>query len=168
MGPLLDDVAHLHDDDLRGLAHGGQTVRDHDGGARLHEVVQRRLHDALARRVERRRRLVQQQHARVAQQRARDGDALLLAARQLDALVAHLRVVALRQRLDEGVDVGGARRLEDFLVRRRALGPGAVLDVVQDAHREERRLLRHDADVAAQRPQVERADVLAVEHDGAR
>src|SRR5256885_11321292 len=47
------------------------------------------------------RRLVQHQHGRVAQNRARDRDPLLLAAREPVAALAHERVVALGERRDE-------------------------------------------------------------------
>ena len=62
-------------------------------------------------RVERRGRLVEQQDRRRLEDRARDGDALLLAARQLQAALADLRLVAVRQRADEVVDLRELRGL---------------------------------------------------------
>ena len=50
-------------------------------------------------------RLVQDQDARVVQDGAGDGDALLLAPREASALLAHLRVVAVRLADDELVGV---------------------------------------------------------------
>ena len=61
----------------------------------------RLLHQALGRRVERAGRLVEQQDRPVGEQRARDRQALLLAAGQRDAALAERRVEALRQALDE-------------------------------------------------------------------
>eukprot|EP00959_Pyramimonas_sp_CCMP1952_P267185 5586094-Pyramimonas_sp.AAC.1 len=58
-----------------------------------HEVVQRALHLALRGHVQRASGLVQQQHQRVLEQRARDGHPLLLPPAQPPALLAHLRVV---------------------------------------------------------------------------
>ncbi len=58
-------------------------------------VLQRLLHGALALRVERAGGLVEQQDRRVLQQRARDRDALLLAAGQARAALAEFGVVAL-------------------------------------------------------------------------
>ena len=49
-------------------------------------------------RVDRRRRLVEDQDRRVLEERARDGDALALAAGELRAALAELGLVALRQR----------------------------------------------------------------------
>src|SRR5580765_8097142 len=58
------------------------------------------------------------------------------------ALADH-RVVALRRRRDEVVDVRGSRRALD----RRAVGAGAAVgDVVFDGVVEQHRVLRHDAD----------------------
>jgi hypothetical protein len=57
-------------------------------------AAQRRLHQRLALGIERGGRLVEQQQRRVAQDRARDRDALALAARQRDAALADRRVVA--------------------------------------------------------------------------
>ena len=63
--------------------------------------------------------LVQDQHARVVRQRARERQQLLLSDRQRGAALGHLGVVAARQRLDEAVRVhrpGGRRaraRLRD-------------------------------------------------------
>ena len=66
-----------------------------------HEPVERLLDQRLALRVHRRQRLVQHQDRRVAQQRAGDGDALALAAREPHAALADHRLVALRQARDE-------------------------------------------------------------------
>ena len=69
------------------------------------------LDDLLALGVERRGRLVEDQDARIADQRAGDGDALALAAREVGAALVDDRVVAVRQ-------------LEDELVRAGELGGG--------------------------------------------
>ena len=59
-----------------------------------------------------RRRLVEQQHFRILQERARDCNALLLTARKLRATFAHLGLVPVRQRRHKVVRVGDARHLE--------------------------------------------------------
>jgi len=66
----------------------GQPVRDHDRGALRHQLGQRLLHQRFALGIQRRRRLIEQQQRRLAQDGARDGDALALAARQHDAAFA--------------------------------------------------------------------------------
>ena len=81
------------------------------------------------------------------QQRAGDGDALPLAAGEGDAPLAHLSVVALRQRHDEIVGLGRfGRRNHLFLA---GIGP-AVGDVLANRGGKEQRVLQHDADVLAQ------------------
>lgn len=80
--------------------------------------------------VERARGLVQNEDARVAQEHARDGDALLLTAGQPRAALAHERVVAVGQRADELVDVGLARRFLDFGLGGAGAAVGDVLPTV--------------------------------------
>ncbi len=73
---------------------------------------ERLLHQRLALGIERRRRLVEQQQRRVAQDGAGDGETLPLAAGQRDAALADQRVEALRQAADElaGLrEIGGTR-----------------------------------------------------------
>lgn len=50
--------------------------------------------------------LVQEQDAGLGENGARNGDALLLAAAEADAALAHLRAIALRKRADELMRVG--------------------------------------------------------------
>ena len=74
----------------------------------LHQSFQRLLHQRLALGVERGGRLVEQQQRRLAQDRARNRDALALAAGKRDAALADRRIEALRHARDE---FGGARSL---------------------------------------------------------
>ena len=55
-------------------------MRNRNRRPALRRLVQRELHDLLRVRVERRRRFVQEQHFRITEERAGDGDALFLAA----------------------------------------------------------------------------------------
>ena len=82
MRPLLGHPAGLHDDDVVGLVHGRQAVRDHDGGAARLEMIERVAEQRLGFGVERAGRLVEQQDLRIAQHGARDRQALPLAAGQ--------------------------------------------------------------------------------------
>ena len=81
-------------------------------------LVERLLHGALGLGVQRAGGLVEHQHRRVAQDRARDRDALLLAAGEAVAALADERVVAVGQRRDQVVDLRGARGVLDLLVGR--------------------------------------------------
>ena len=126
--------------------------------------VERLLHGALGLRVERRGRLVEHEDRRVAQDRARDRDPLLLAAREAVAALADDGLVALGQRRDQAVDLRGARGLLDLLVGRVGLREAEVL-----AHGrvEEVRLLRDDADRGGERRERQLAQVDAVDRDAA-
>jgi hypothetical protein len=105
----LDDPTGLeHQDQIR-LAHGRETVRDHERGAAAHHVLQRLLHPRLGRRIQRAGGFVQDQDWRVLEQRAGDRQALALAAGQGGATLADQRVVAFRLAQDEIVRLGEAR-----------------------------------------------------------
>ena len=129
------------------------------------EARQRLLHQPLRFRVERARRLVEQQDRRVLEDGARERQALALAARKPQAAVADLGVVALRLRHDEVV--GGGRLGRGTIA---ACGaprrPSAML--ARDGVVEQRHVLADDGDGAAQRGERDVADVLAVDGDAAR
>src|SRR5260370_1075355 len=80
--------APVEDDDLVRVADGREAVRDGDRRAPLGEAVEGLLHGALGLGVKRARRLVEHEHGRVSQDRARDRDALLLAAGEAVAALA--------------------------------------------------------------------------------
>ena len=109
-------------------------------------------------------RFVQDQDARVLQDGARDGDPLLLAARQLQAAFADPGVVTVRQAQDEVVHLGEPRRLLDLLLARAG---AAIGDVVADRIVEQHGVLRHHADRRAQAVLGHVADVLPVDQDAA-
>ena len=116
-------------------------------GAARGDVVQRLLDRRLGAAVERAGRLVEDQDRRVLEQGAGDGDALLLAARQLEAALADHAIHSRRAgSIDEIVDRGAARRRLDL-----GLGGAvaAVADIVADRVVEQHRVLRDDADRGA-------------------
>src|SRR5262249_38545762 len=92
--PRFDDRPILDDEDAIGVDDGMQTMRDHDGRSSLAQVLDRALNLPLGFRIERSRRLVEQNDRRVLEQGACDGDALALAARDLQAVLAGLCVVS--------------------------------------------------------------------------
>ena len=112
-------------------------------GAALGEQLERLLHGALRLHVERAGGLVEHEHRRVAQDRPGDRDALLLPAGEAEAALADDGVVAVGQPGDDLVDLRGARRVLDLLVRR--VGPGEA-QVLAHGGVEEVGLLRDDAD----------------------
>jgi hypothetical protein len=88
VGAALDDAAGVHDQDLVGIHDRRQTVRDDQRRAAARRAVEAGLDGLFGLRVERRGRFVKDQEWRVLQQGAGDGDALFLAARELEAAFA--------------------------------------------------------------------------------
>ena len=160
-----DDTATIEKEDTVGPDHRCQPVRDDDRSAVLHQRLQRRLNRSLGPRVKRACRLVEKKQPRVTQDRARNRDPLALPAGQADALLADSRVIALPERGDEAVRLGLPRCRDD--VRLAGIGPPES-DVVADACREQRRILRHQPDEAADVGQREIAKILSAKPHGTR
>src|SRR5258706_478156 len=84
LSSALDDARVLEHDDALERRRGRQAVRARQHGAAAHQLGEGALHGDLALGVERRGRLVEQDDRCVLEDRARDADALALAARQLE------------------------------------------------------------------------------------
>src|SRR5439155_4229072 len=140
----------------RAAGERGRPVTDDDYGAALFETLQRVDDRGLGLRVHRARGLVQDQHGTVLQERARQRDALPLAARELHTALPDLRVVALGQALDELVGVRRLGRGDDLLPRRAGR---RVRDVFGDGKGKQHGVLEHDRELA---PQVEKLVVTQV------
>ena len=164
MRAMFDDPAALVDEDPVGAQDGRQPVGDRDRRAPLHQAFEGRLDESLGDGVERGGRLVEDEDPRILEQHARDGDPLLLTARQLVAALADERVIPLGQFEDAVVHRRGAcRHLE---LRIGGLGLG-VVQVVADGRVEQVGLLGHHADHLAERGELDLPDVDAVDLDGA-
>ena len=157
----LEQPAHVHDADAVGEREGFLlVVRDQDRGgaeAALHVADGVAQFDA-DHRVERAERLVEHQHGRLVGERARHGDALLLAAGELRrlALAEPLEGDQLQQLLAPLASLGGAH----------AAHAQRELDVVGHGHvAEQRVVLEHEADAALPGRHV--GDVPAAEQDAA-
>ena len=151
--PRADDAAVVEHDDLVGERDRREAVGDDDRRPAAHRLAQAVADLRLGRRVDRRGRVVEDQDSRVDDERARDRDALALAAGERDPALADHGVVALGQRLDELVRLGEPRGALDVVVGR--VGP-AERDVLAHGRREEERILGDDADLAAQRRRASR------------
>jgi hypothetical protein len=134
------------------------------GGAPRHQPVERFLDHRLILRIDRRERLVQYQDRRVAQEGAGDGDALALAAGELDAPLAHQGGVAPGQGHDEVVGIGGARRGLQLRLAGLGLAEAQVL-----FHRavEQVCVLVDDRQLAADLREAEGLQVVAAQQDPA-
>ena len=164
-GVELDQLAEIHEG--REIRHPRRLLHvvrhDHDRVVGL-QLVDQFLDLGGRDRIERRARLVEQDHLRPHRDGARDAQPLLLAARQAQPVGGELVLDlvperrALERRLDPRVELG----LGQLLVQ-----PDAEGDVLVDRHRKRCRLLEHHADARAQQVEIllRRQNILAVEHD---
>ena len=165
MGALLHDRALFQHHDAVRLPHGRDAVRDQDHRAAAHDRRQVIQNALLGQRIDAGKRVVQNQDARIAQQRAGDRGALLLAARERDAALARPSSCSLPESLrypPARPASSAARRICSWV----ALStPNAMLSAMRGAEQE--RLLRHEADVPAQLRRIQIAQVDAIQQDRA-
>src|SRR5579863_242331 len=118
MRPRLDDPPLLQHHQAIHAGDGRKAMRYGNYRAALHEIAELLLDCRFHLGVEGRSRLVQHQDRRVLEDDAGDGDALALAARELDAALAHMGVEAVPalpvlERLDELERMGTRRGVAD-------------------------------------------------------
>src|ERR1041385_3406306 len=93
----FDDSAARYDGDAIDAANGGKSMGDEDCRAGVLELLQRFQKLRLGFRIQGTGRLVHDQHWRIFEENARDGDSLPLTAREAHTTLAELRVIPLRQ-----------------------------------------------------------------------
>src|SRR5436305_2190944 len=91
------NAAALEDEDRIRIHQRGEAVRDDDEGAALRDAQQVGVDDRLAVRIERARRLVEDQDARIADQRPGDRETLPLPARPVCRALRAKGLIAARQ-----------------------------------------------------------------------
>lgn len=106
--------------------HGGQAVRHDDGRASAHEVLECILHQRLALGVQCACGLVEHQDRCVGEDGAGDGHALTLAAGEFHTALAHERIKAAGQAIDELERVGKLGGTADLILG----GVGAAIGYV--------------------------------------
>src|SRR3989449_7459214 len=114
----LHNLTPLHHKDLVGAANGRKAMGDDERGPAAPQRAQPVLDGGLALRVEAGRGLVEDQDARIGEDRPRNRDPLALAAGELHAPFTHDGVVTLLEATHELVAVGDPRRLFDVLAGR--------------------------------------------------
>src|SRR5689334_12950889 len=134
-------------------------MRDYDRRFTPHQPVKRFKYQFFRSGIQARTRLIQQQDGSIANDRPGDGHPLPLAAREGNAALPYYRVVAVGKFMNELVDVGHLRGLEDLGARRFGLSVG---DIFPDRSLEQNAFLRDDADLLAERTLLELPDVMAV------
>src|ERR1035437_522577 len=162
MGPALDDGAVLQHDDAVRVLHGGQTVGNDEGRASSDQCPHGFQYKRVRCRIERGGGFIQDENGGIFQKSARNRQPLALAAGEIGAALAQHRVVALRQSADEFIGFGGACR--SFDLGPRCVG-AAIGNVLGDRQREQKRLLEHQGDLAAQARQPHIAQVLPIDQN---
>ena len=132
MGATFSNSPPLDNEDRVGVSNRRETVCDHDHRhpALCDHRIDRLLHDGLAFRVERTRRLVEQQHAWATDERPRNGDPLLLPARELRAALAHKGLIPELEAVYELVRVGERRGAQHLEKNKRVL----ISDIMGSLH----------------------------------
>src|SRR5450432_2373942 len=153
---LHDLAVDKHDNAIR-LAHSAKPMCSHD--PRHIEVSERGADDCLRLVVERARGLVKQKNTRAASDGASDHDPLPLAARQRIDAFCDDGIHAHRHRLDVVIETGEPRRLPNLLKWQL----GAAANIVIEAAGPQLSILQHDAELTADRADIERVDSLSVE-----
>src|SRR5215831_936645 len=169
MGAFLDNVAVIEHDETVEAGDCREAMSDGDDRAPPHQPVELLLDRCLDLRIERRGGLVKDENGRVFEDYPRERDALPLAARQLDAALADMRVkaaplVEVFESLDEfdGLSLrSGAADLPFGRLR------AAVADVVADGAVQQRGVLRDHRDLRAQALLRDRSEVLPIDQDAA-
>ena len=157
-----DDVAVIENDDRRGVADRGKTVRDDQDGFADDELLERELDGGLAVAVEGAGGLVEDEDGGVAEEGAGEGEALFLSARETCAAFADEGFVPSGKTEDKLVRVGGAGGGLDLGAR----GLGARdEEIVVNRVVEKDGVLGDDGDIAAEVGEADRADIVAVEGD---
>ena len=164
MGTGGHDAPALHDGDAVGAAHRGRTVGDDQDGAPLHQGAQRLLDLGLGLGIGHGGGLVEQDDGGVQQDRAGDGDALLLAAGQ-GRVPPQDGVVAARQGHDLLVDAGHAGGGAHLV----QIGLGAPeCDVLPHGGAQQLGVLEDEGDGGVQRGLVHVAQVDPADAHGSR
>src|SRR3569832_2423044 len=147
MRAALDDAAVVHYEYLIGIDDGGEAMGDDERGVIGRDIAKLGQYRLLRFRIQRRGRLVEDQDARIFEYHPRDRHALLLAARELEAALTDLRLVALRQRFNKVVDVGHLRGEKH---NHKQNNQQNKTKKKKKQNKKQDRVLRHDADGGAQ------------------
>ena len=157
----FDDLSVFHDENGVRFADGGKTVSNDEARSAFHHGCECVLDLHFRTGIDRGGRFVEDQHRRKRQHDARDAEKLLLTLRK-SAVLADLRVVAVRQTLDKAMRVRSLCCRDDLFVR----GIGLTHDDVF-AYRcgLDPRFLQDHAEAFAQAISRDIADISAVNGD---
>ena len=147
MGAGCGDAAFLHDEDHVGFLHGRDALGDDDLRGVGDLVMECGADQLVGLGVNGRGGVVENQDLRLLQERASDAQALALAAGDVGAALFDVRVVLVRELLDEAVGLRELAGVADLLVGGVRVAPAQVLG---DGSGEQHVLLQHHGDLVAQ------------------
>ena len=122
-------------------------MRHHNHRAALLQLANRRLNRGRARHIERRARLIEQQHVGLKRQRARDAQTLLLAAGKLERAAAHVAVDLAKQAHHIQIRLGGLAQAPTVP---HSAKTQAISNIPLNRKRKRRGLLHHEPHAGAQ------------------
>ena len=146
--------------DQVGTADGGKAVRDDDGRAAFHELLQRPEKVTLGPGIQGGGGFIQDENRSILQECAGDRDALTLAAGEIHAAFAQRGVESLGQFQDEILRLGAAGRQPDLFLGRLRV---SLRDVFANGGREEEGILENNADPRPKPRETQLTVVAAVE-----
>ena len=163
MRALRNHAAFIEHDNPVGEVQRRLAMSDEQGGSANHHLSERGVDVRLDPRVDRARRVIEDEDARVVQDRSCKRDPLPLPSRQGQPALADRGVITARQLLDECVCLGSPRgRLDLPLCRVRS----PVGNVRAHEVREEKAIFEDDAHLAPERLQAHVAHVVTVDAHG--
>src|SRR6185437_11806190 len=164
VGSLLAELALMHYEDRVSALYGGEAVRDEDAGAAGDHAFKSGTHANLCFGVDRTGGLIEDEDTGFVRQRTSEADELLLTGGEGRATLEYGFAEGARQCADEIADVdlvSGVRHLAFSNPRR------TEADVVSDVPGEEERILKYDAEPAAQIEEILFAHVDTIDEDPA-
>src|SRR5262245_21410390 len=156
------DAALVEQEHAVAVADRRQAMRQEDRRASGQNAGKRVVEEVLRGFIHRRVRLFDDEQSRIAQDGPGQGDAEFLADIQRVPHLADMRIVTLRQVLNELMRVRHLGRFDDL---RQGIARIAAADVVRHRVVEDEVVLKHDGDLHAQRVERHPAQVLAVDAD---
>src|SRR4029077_5523298 len=114
---VLNDVAMLEYDDVIDIVNRGEPMRRDQRRTATHQFLDR-FHDrGFCRRIERRGWLIEKQHRRILQKRARDAEALALTNAKMSTTLAHCTLVAVGHLTNELIGLRAPRSIDNLFLR---------------------------------------------------
>src|SRR5262252_723662 len=155
----LDDAALFNHQDLIRTANCRQAMRDYERGPALHELREALLDHSLGLGIQDGCRFIENQDARLSQERPRDRDALALPARQFDSTFPNNRVVLVDEGLGKFINPGDpAGAHHGFFAGTRARKG----HIIPDTSIEKKRFLQYDSQLRPVRIETYSAQVDAI------